>query len=660
MIITLAAALSLAASAAIEVPFLPQTDALCGGAAAAMVFRYWGDSHADAQLFAPLVDRRAGGIGDRALVDAVRARGWRPLRLEGGLNGLQARINERQPVVVLLADRGTRYHYVVVIAKTNDGITIHDPSWGPSRTVPEGEFEQRWRRSHYWGLVILPPADGLSTATGMPNPQNRQANASRCDTRLSDALEEIRRTGYDRAEALLDSVRIECPSSAGPWRELAGVRFAQRRWKDAEVLARAAIARDPNDRYALDVLGSSLFMQDEVVGALREWNRIDRPRVNLVRIEGIHHTRYQVVADVLGIQPNMLLTVEIFERARRRLEELPDRSSARLSLRPEADGYASVDVVVMEHGGGPRSAADWTGTGARMAVLRSVAVSAPGASGQGEMWSAEWRFWQNRPSVGMAFTTPHVGIFPGVWRVDASWDSQSFSSAGNVLPVRESRVHGGLTTSDWLTANVRYSINAGFDAWDGERKAMAIGGAVERRWFKDRAAVEAHVTSWLGVGRSRGFQAAGVQLHFQSSSDARGWVTRGTAGVDRVSDEAPLGQWPGADDGHARLPLLRAHPLLENGVIMLGSSSAYGRSLSYGGAELQRWLDKPLVPRVGLAGFLDVARATRRIAGDNSPVHLDLGAGLRVKIPGQPGVLRVDLAHGIRDGANALTFGWQF
>ena len=34
MLATLAAALSLAASIAIDVPYLPQTDALCGGAAA--------------------------------------------------------------------------------------------------------------------------------------------------------------------------------------------------------------------------------------------------------------------------------------------------------------------------------------------------------------------------------------------------------------------------------------------------------------------------------------------------------------------------------------------------------------------------------------------------------------------------------------------------
>ena len=45
----------------VEVPYLSQTDLLCGGAAAAMVFRYWGDFHADVQQFASLVDVRAGG-----------------------------------------------------------------------------------------------------------------------------------------------------------------------------------------------------------------------------------------------------------------------------------------------------------------------------------------------------------------------------------------------------------------------------------------------------------------------------------------------------------------------------------------------------------------------------------------------------------------------
>src|SRR6266571_3623662 len=127
MIATLVAALSLA-SPAIEVPYLPQTDALCGGAAAAMVFRYWGDVHADATEFAPLVDRRAGGIADDVLMVAVRKRGWQPIELRGGLAGLQERLADHQPFIVLLAERGSRYHYVVVTGNTDEGVSIHDPS----------------------------------------------------------------------------------------------------------------------------------------------------------------------------------------------------------------------------------------------------------------------------------------------------------------------------------------------------------------------------------------------------------------------------------------------------------------------------------------------------------------------------------------------------
>jgi len=87
VIATLAAALSLAASMATDVPYLAQTDALCGGAAAAMVFRYWGEVHADPREFAPIVDRRAGGIANGALVDAVRRRGWQAVELAGGSAG---------------------------------------------------------------------------------------------------------------------------------------------------------------------------------------------------------------------------------------------------------------------------------------------------------------------------------------------------------------------------------------------------------------------------------------------------------------------------------------------------------------------------------------------------------------------------------------------
>jgi hypothetical protein len=438
-------------------------------------------------------------------------------------------------------------------------------------------------------------------------------------------------------------------------------RFAQRRWKDAAALARDALVLEPTDAYALDVLGSSLFMQDDQVGALRAWNRIDRPRVNLVRIAGVRHTRHQTIAETLGIQPNMLLTADLFERARSRLEALPDRSTVRLALRPEADGFASVDVVVVERTGVPRNTADWTAVGARVLATQSVAVTLPGGTGQGELWSAEWRFWQNRPRVGMAFETSRVGRLPGVWRVDTFWERETFSTSGTatVTAIQESRLHGALTVSNWLTPRLRYSISGGFDTWNGNRQAAVVGGAIERRWFGDRASVDVHANDWIAVGASQGFQSVGWRLHVRSSLEPRGWVALATAGADRVTSAAPLGLWPGAGDGQTRTPLLRAHPLTEDGVIALGSSTAFGRSLTYGSAEIQRWFDRPWIAHVGMAGFVDIAHAARREAGDTSPVHVDGGIGVRLRIPGMPGALRIDGAHGLRNRAQALTFGWQ-
>src|SRR5512135_643129 len=57
----------------LEVPYVPQSEALCGGAAMAMVLRYWGEPAVLAEDFAGLVERGGAGIRTDALVQAVRA-----------------------------------------------------------------------------------------------------------------------------------------------------------------------------------------------------------------------------------------------------------------------------------------------------------------------------------------------------------------------------------------------------------------------------------------------------------------------------------------------------------------------------------------------------------------------------------------------------------
>jgi hypothetical protein len=131
------------------------------------------------------------------------------------------------------------------------------------------------------------------------------------------------------------------------------------------------------------------------------------------------------------------------------------------------------------------------------------------------------------------------------------------------------------------------------------------------------------------------------------------------AGADRASDSAPLATWPGAGDGHSRDLLLRAHPLLQSGAIDLDEQSAFGRTVLYTHAEAQRWFAAERLVRPAIAVFADAAQASRRQQAP-SVTQFDVGAGLRVKLPGASGALRVDLAHGLRDGADAVTLGWQY
>lgn len=630
MLTSLAVALSSVSSLLLAVPYLPQADALCGGAAAAMVFRYWGDVHADIEQFIPLVDKEAGGIANDVLVKAVEERGWQAAVAPGSIDRLNQQIQSRHPVVILVADRGPLNHYLVVTGIEPGAVIVHDPAWGPSRRLLFADLMRMWRPANFWSLVILPSESRATSGVAPP------------------ATLEV----------------------SGPLSELAGERFAERRWRDAADLAERAVARDAADRYAWEVLAASRFMQDDVGGALRAWNRIGKPRINLVAIDGLVHARFQTIAAAMGLRPNMLLTESAFRLAERRLQDLPIRAAVRLTLRPELDGFVTVRAVVVERGGPPRGAVEWTAAGLQAAIDREARVAIPGSTGQGELWSASWRWWNGRPRVAVGFAAPHVGRLPGIWRVDANWESQTYRGAAHDTIdslLDESRMHGALTLGGWLAANLRYSASAGVDSWSGaddEGRTIFVGGSLERRWLDDRSSLAGTATAWIPAMPAQegsAFHQAGIRAAFRSSRSTDGWVYRADAGVEGASDHAPLAVWPGAGEGRAREPLMRAHPLLDGGAIDLADRSVFGKTLIDTHAEAQRWIASAAPVRFAVAVFGDLARASRRRPpAPGSMTQVDAGGGVRVRIPGAEGVLRVDIAHGVRDGADALTVGWQF
>src|SRR5262249_23076946 len=144
------------------------------------------------------------------------------------------------------------------------------------------------------------------------------------------------------------------------------------------------------------------------------------------------------------------------------------------------------------------------------------------------------------------------------------------------------------------------------------------------------------------------FTSIGARATVRSSSAAQRWDYEATLGTDHVSDSAPMTLWPGAGEGRARAQLLRAHPLLDDGIIDLAHGAAFGRSIQSLNAEARRWFARPQFARLGVAAFVDSVRASRSSVATHRLIQTDVGAGLRVRMPGVNGVLRIDAAHGLR------------
>src|SRR5664279_2564523 len=101
--------------AVLQVPYVAQSELLCGGAAVAMVERWWGRRGVYAEEFAQLVRPASGGIRTTDLVLATRARGWQTQAVRGTPALVQQMLRDSVPVVALIQVAAARYHYVVIV-----------------------------------------------------------------------------------------------------------------------------------------------------------------------------------------------------------------------------------------------------------------------------------------------------------------------------------------------------------------------------------------------------------------------------------------------------------------------------------------------------------------------------------------------------------------
>lgn len=634
----------------LDVPYLPQSEALCGGAAAAMVMRYWGAPDAYAESFADLVRRDEGGIRGDDLLRALAARGWEARSLRGDAAFVHTQIDRRRPAVALIEERPGRFHYVVVVGWANGRVVVHDPARAPFRVWPEAEFTRRWAVSDFWTLLLLPGATSFrpkaeAARPGVPAP----VSAAPCAAMVDEGVRLASGGAREDARRLFDLAAAACPTSSAPRREIAGLHALSGEWADAASHAATAVDLDPRDTHAWRILATARFLEGERDAAVDAWNRVGEPRVDLVNVVGLERTRFEVVDDAAAIAPRSMLTRAALERARRRVGQLPAIAASRAAYEPGENGRANVNVTVFERPVLPTSPAALAALGVRLLSDREAAVAVASPTGSGELWTAAYRWWEHRPRAAFGFAAP--GPFGGVVRLDAFDERQTYGSADAALAERRRSV--ALGWQDWPRAATRWDVRAGADRWQDRGASLAVGTGVEHHVARDRAVVSARAGAWIGDVRTWTASASGS---WRSTKELDGSAWLAGAGVALAGADAPLALWPGAGTTQRADAPLRAHPAVVSGRI---DDAVLGRRLAHAGLEWRQWLPplKRLV-RVAPAVFVDAARAARGAAFTDARFHVDAGIGLRLALPGV-GVIGFDVARGLRDGKTAFSFGWR-
>jgi len=330
-------------------------------------------------------------------------------------------------------------------------------------------------------------------------------------------------------------------------------------------------------------------------------------------------------------------------RAARRLDAIPAFMGSRVTYTPRDDGLAQVTGAVVERPVLPSSAFALAAIGLRAATDRELRMGAASVTGGGELWHAAWRWWETRPRLALGLEAP--APFGGTLAVSAVADRETFAEGAGF---QERRRVFTMSASDWLTGRVRWEAAASHERWP-EGSTVGLTGALRYLTTDDRLSAETRWTRWRGAWRG---SAAG-EWRTRARNEGHVWLAR--ASTSAVSRGTPLTLWNGAGTGQARDELLRAHPLLHDGIVRDG---VFGRRLAAASLEWRRW-GAPVkrVLRLAPAAFIDAAKAGDAPAFADHRAQVDAGVGLRLAIPGA-GVLRADVARGLRDGEMALSFGW--
>ena len=159
-------------------------------------------------------------------------------------------------------------------------------------------------------------------------------------------------------------------------------------------------------------------------------------------------------------------------------------------------------------------------------------------------------------------------------------------------------------------------------------------------------------SNWMGED---GFGLVAVSARWRSSDANRGRVFIVRGGGAAATQSTPADLWFAGDTGSVRPVPLRAHPVVDDGML---ESDRLGRRIAHISGEVRQWWAVKSIVQVGAAVFTDAAHIESR-AEPGGRDDVDVGGGLRLGLPGLDGVFRLDVGKGLRDGNTAFSFIYE-
>jgi len=141
-------------------PFIKQGESLCGPAALAGIFQFWGQPKDVAQIAKRAYLPKLGGTLPMDMERAAREEGFWVESSTGSLDRIKSSLRDNVPVICLL-DLGLGFyrqpHYITAIGYDDvySVMIMHD-GMRPNRVMSYDVFERYWSRAGRWMLVIRP------------------------------------------------------------------------------------------------------------------------------------------------------------------------------------------------------------------------------------------------------------------------------------------------------------------------------------------------------------------------------------------------------------------------------------------------------------------------------------------------------------------------